>query len=136
MQMLNYDLIGLTQGQTIEFENGLYAFQRAVARTEEEKGFWDQKVFDAQPEWIQELMLSNKLHLIHSELVEALEDMRKDPKALSAKIPPFTAIEDELADALIRLLGLGQRLGANIAGAALAKAMFNHGRPHKHGKRF
>jgi NTP pyrophosphatase (non-canonical NTP hydrolase) len=71
--------------------------------------------------------------LVHSELSEALEALRKDPLEKDEKVPDFYNVEVELADALIRILDLGNMRGYNIAGAVLAKMKYNDTRPYKHG---
>jgi NTP pyrophosphatase (non-canonical NTP hydrolase) len=73
--------------------------------------------------------------LIHSELSEALEAARKDNPE-STHIPPFTAVEEELADVIIRVLDLAGEFNLKVADAIVAKHNFNTTRPHKHGKEF
>lgn len=66
--------------------------------------------------------------LMHSELSEALEVMRKDgPKEL---------VEEELADCVIRILHYCAIEELNIADAILKKIIKNADRPYKHGKTF
>ena len=71
--------------------------------------------------------------LMHTELSEAIEALRiGNPK--SEKIPEFSLVEEELADVLIRVLDYAKVRGYNVGGAMIAKARYNLGRPHKHGK--
>jgi NTP pyrophosphatase (non-canonical NTP hydrolase) len=70
--------------------------------------------------------------LIHSELSEALEGYRAGNPA-SEHIPQFSAIEEEYADVLIRIMDDAMEHEHNVAGAVLAKIAFNSTRPHKHG---
>lgn len=72
--------------------------------------------------------------LIHSELSETLEALR-DGDPLSANIP-YTSVEAELADTVIRIMDFAQAFGYNVAGAILAKMEYNRIRPHKHGRLF
>ena len=73
--------------------------------------------------------------LVHSELSEALEGERMgDPP--DDKIPKFTSREAELADAIIRIMDMGEGYDLRIAEALIAKMKFNAGRPYKHGKKF
>lgn len=71
--------------------------------------------------------------LIHSELSEALEAMRKNPDAPSEHIPDFTAVEEEIADVVIRCMDLSGKNGYRLAEAILAKHTFNLTRPYRHG---
>jgi len=73
---------------------------------------------------------------IHSELSEALEAYRGG-NPVSHKIPDFSAAEEELADAVIRIMIHGGARGYRLAEAIIAKIRFNSTRPCKHGgKRF
>ena len=68
--------------------------------------------------------------LIHSELSEALEGARQDLQ--SDKIPKFTAVEEELADALIRIFDVAGALNLHLGAAFIAKFKYNQTRPdHK-----
>lgn len=77
-----------------------------------------------------------KLALTHSELSEALEYWRKDASAPDDKIPVFTGVEAELADAVIRLFDLAKHYKLRLGEAIIAKHKFNKTRPFKHGKKF
>lgn len=89
------------------------------------KGFWEGQRNDAE-----------QIALMHSELSECLEAMRDDPNAPSEKIPAFSKVEEELADAVIRIMDYCGGRDLDLLGAILAKMEYNEGRPHKHGKRF
>lgn len=73
--------------------------------------------------------------LMHSELSEALEALRNG-NPTSDKIPPFTNLEEELADCIIRIMDYGVQRNLNIAGAISEKICYNVNRLHKHGKEF
>lgn len=75
-----------------------------------------------------------KLALMHSEISEALEGERGD--LMSDKIPEFTAVEEELADAIIRMMDMAGRRKLRLAEAIMAKLSYNKSRPYKHGKSF
>lgn len=75
---------------------------------------------------------AEKIALIHSELSEALEAMRHgDPP--SEHIPEFSGVEEELADAIIRIMHFAHVRGYRVAEAIQAKSEFNRGRKHRHG---
>ena len=76
-----------------------------------------------------------KIALMHSELSEALEGLRLgDPE--SKTIPPFSNVEEELADCIIRILDFGREYAMTIPGAIIAKMEYNKSREFKHGKEF
>jgi len=72
--------------------------------------------------------------LMHSELSEALEAVRSD--AMSEKIPGFSGLEEELADAIIRICDYAGGMGLFLPEAIEAKMAYNATRPKKHGKEF
>jgi hypothetical protein len=72
------------------------------------------------------------LALVHAEISEAVEALRKhNPE--STKIPGYSLVEEEVADAIIRLMDQAYANGWNVAGAILAKHAYNINRPHRHG---
>lgn len=89
-----------------------------------------------------EYNVGEKLALVHSEVSEALEAYRKDLP--DDHLPDRLGIEVELADAVIRIMGLASHLSLDVAGAIIEKAAYNDTRAdHKpenrraaHGKRF
>ena len=89
------------------------------------KGFWDLGENRNQGEMIA---------LMHSELSEALEAIRKPQE--SEKIPGFTLLEEEMADLIIRAGDFAAGFKLQLVEAISAKMKYNESRPHKHGKRF
>lgn len=83
-------------------------------------GWWPASMRDNQ------LVVSNKLALIHSEISEAMEGDRKS--AMDDKLPHRKMIEVELADALIRICDLAGFLNLDLGGAAVEKDAYNDNR--------
>lgn len=78
-----------------------------------------------------------KIALIHSEVSEWLEAIRRDPNAPSEHCPEITCAEEEMADVIIRTLHLARKEKMRVMFAILTKMKFNSTRDFKHGgKRF
>lgn len=88
------------------------------------KGFWDVPRNHGEA-----------IALMHSELSEMLEGLRRGNPA-SEHIPEFTAVEEEAADLMIRLLDWCGGTRLRLGEAILAKMAFNENRPFMHGKKF
>lgn len=67
-----------------------------------------------------------KLALVHSEVSEALEGVRKG--LMDDKLPHRPMAEVEVADAIIRLLDLAGHEGWDVEGAIEEKLMYNASR--------
>jgi NTP pyrophosphatase (non-canonical NTP hydrolase) len=125
------------------------------------KGFWDntERVInflkDCEDELVDESMnniISTKLALIHSEISEALEGLRKKnkekfiiPSSLDMSDSSDkmffedyikNGVEDELADAVIRIFDICEWLGIDLENHVIMKMNYNKTRPYKHGKTF
>lgn len=86
-----------------------------------EKGWWDEDRNEGE-----------LIALMHSELSEALEGLRhRNPP--SDHIPTFSAVEEEFADVIIRIMDHAVAKGYRVGEALEAKIAYNQGRPHRHG---
>ena len=75
-----------------------------------------------------------KITLMHSKSSEAPEAGRNDLEA--ENIPGFTDMEEELADAVIRILDFAGHHNPRFGEALSAKIAHNLTRPFKHGKAY
>lgn len=92
-------------------------------------GFWDDWI---NPQYgdsfsYNKYFIAAKLALIHSEVSEALEELRIGDKE---------AFEEEVADIVIRCFDLAGGLDIDLEHIIHTKSAKNKKRPKKHGKRF
>lgn len=73
-----------------------------------------------------------RIALIHSELSEMVEGIRKD--SMDDKLPHRKQEEVELADTLIRMEDYAGTYGLDLGGARMEKEAYNFTRAYKHGK--
>lgn len=94
---------------------------REAHETAVEKGWWDTP-----------RSLPEHVALMHSELSEALEAIRKYITE-DDHIPEFTGLEAEFADLIIRVMDTGIAHDLRIAEAVVAKMKYNKTRSYRHG---
>lgn len=117
------------------------------------RGFWDDWRA-RQNEAVERAYISQMIMLVVTELSEAVEGLRKDKRMKEYDRLEFEkwkekgvfttkfeehikdTFEDEIADAVIRLLDLSGGLGIDIGFHIVQKLMYNDTRPYKHGKNF
>lgn len=92
------------------------------------KGFWD------EAEGV-DVTHGTKFMLMTGELGEAFEALREGNPP-SKKIPGYSCVEEELADAILRILDWGHEHGYDIGAAVVTKLFYNETRPRLHGKKF
>lgn len=82
-------------------------------------GWWDAAETPAE----RIMLYAVKIALIHSEISEALEGIRKATD--DAHLPHRLSVEVELADALIRIFDLAGAMGLDLDGAVEEKVLYN-----------
>ena len=118
---------------TVRDISSIDAIMEQCHRTAYEKGFWDDEKGDYNP---LSHNVGEKIALMHSELSEALESLRKDPSKPDSHCPEYTNVEIELADTVIRIFDFARACNMRLSGALLAKMEYNQSRGYKHGKSF
>lgn len=104
------------------FIRAFNAIASDVHSTAKEKGWWCEDRNNGE-----------LIALMHSELSEGLESLRKGLR--SDHIPEFLGIEEELADVIIRIMDAASCRNWKVAEALIVKIEFNKTRAYKHGNK-
>lgn len=108
-----------------DFSNAIELMQQEIHQVNVDNGFYD-NVQEGDVDFM------IRASLIHSEVSEFVEAVRES-KDKSEHIPQFLAVEEELADIIIRVLDVSAHHHLDLAGAILAKTKFNAKRGYRHG---
>lgn len=133
----------MTETKMLSFVQQFTKVQAMVHATAREKGWWDDCIVQMPPRPAEDLQprtvfqanrrnFGESVALMHSELSEGLE-WKRNGDGQSDHIPEFSGVEEEFADVIIRIMDHAEANNLNVAGAVVAKAMFNQQRPVKHG---
>ena len=127
IQYIDFDLVSDSEpsdhsssnANTInEMSRSIYANNKAV-------GWWtdEDEALEAKA---RATLIASKLALVHSEISEALEGMRKG--LMDDHLPHRQMVEVELADTIIRILDLAGYMKLDLGGAIIEKLDYNKSR--------
>ena len=123
--------------RTLELLQAAYALQMNCHHQAKLAGWWkDRKTgADTTFDYHRDVMVNGNepkrniaemLCLIHSEISEAMEGVRKNLQ--DDKIPSRSMLEVELADTVIRVFDMAGGLGLDLGGAIVEKLQYNANR--------
>lgn len=125
-------------------ERGVYALpeeeqrdfgsiMRLVHEMAVDKGWWDGLDPTAMTQQEIAEKVTVKIALCHSELSEALEEVREGRYTLWYEGEKPEGFGIEMADAVIRIMDLCRWLGVDLLGSIRLKSAYNDTRAHRHG---
>lgn len=117
--------------------NAINDLSESIYADNVERGWWDDiekinllankgKINESFQKNLLANVVAAKMALMHSEISEALEGMRKD--LMDDHLPERNMIEVEFADAIIRILDTAGYLGLDVGGAISDKLAYNASR--------
>lgn len=124
------------------FAQSFTNLSQIVHRLARDKGWWKERdellevaklsTLPGFEAFAQATLMGSAVSLIHSELSEALENIRTG-MGPDDKIPEFSGVEAELADVIIRIMDFAVGCGLRVPEALIAKVEYNRTRTYKHG---
>lgn len=116
---------------------------RQINEIAKEKGFWQDMnislgllrgygVYAGTIKATKDAFIAQKITLVHAELSEAIEAMRNNKYGTKQR----DTFENEIADAIMRLLDITAQMGIDIDSEIAWKMDYNLSRAQKHGKEF
>jgi NTP pyrophosphatase (non-canonical NTP hydrolase) len=104
----------------------LEELQSTAWKINEEKGFHEGRAGDGRDDTLV------RLCLIHSEVTEAVQEVKRHGTGAGPTDPHRERIAEELADILIRTADLAACLGVSLTRHVRAKLEINAARPRRH----
>ena len=100
-----------------------------------DKGWWEDWDLGVTTTDEAAIKILSKLALVHSEVSEAVEDVRNNNWTLGPIVQGWKpeGLPSELADVIIRALDIAGALGIDTERAIRAKVDYNKSRSYKHG---
>ena len=114
-----------------EFENSFQQLARLAHATSVNHGFWSDRGAPEQMPMETTLCKVGRIGLMHEELSEAVQGIRKD--LMDDKLPHRKMVAVELADCIIRIMDFAAGYNLDVAACLVEKMAYNTTRPFMHG---